>query len=190
MASASFDSADAAAMNAFTVEALGIGPEDRVLEIGFGPGEALAECVRLTPGGFVAGIDRSAEMLRMAEDRNRRAVMQEHLELTLGDADALPYEDAGFDKVFAVNVLHFWQTPEQALAECLRVLKPGGLAAFSVTHPDSWPPGLAETGVLIAREPQEIQALLTRAGFSGVETRWLTQEGGTGFLVLGRKQGD
>jgi tRNA G46 methylase TrmB len=60
--------------NAFVFEQLRIQPMDRVLEIGFGPGEALAEASRLTPTGFVAGIDGSETMLRMAEDRNRRAI--------------------------------------------------------------------------------------------------------------------
>src|SRR3989338_6828815 len=82
-----------------------------MLEVGFGPGEAIAEAVRLTPQGFVAGIDFSETMLRMAEKRNHRAMMEEHVELTLGEAGKLPYEEESFDKVFAMNVFHFWQEP-------------------------------------------------------------------------------
>src|SRR5688500_9869612 len=62
-------------LNTFALELLKIQPTDHVLEIGFGPGIALAEVVRLTPKGSVSGIDHSPEMLEMAEHNNHRAIM-------------------------------------------------------------------------------------------------------------------
>lgn len=177
-----------APMNAFTLEQMDIRPTDRVLEIGFGPGESIAEAARLTPQGFVAGIDHSEEMLRMAEDRNRKAVLQEQVELTLGTAAEMPYRDDAFDKAFAVNVLHFWPDARAELSETLRVLAPGGRAVFFLTHPGSWPPGLGGTGVFIAREAEDVAQLLREAGFRDVEIRWMTWEGGKGFAVIGFKE--
>lgn len=173
--------------NAFVFECLRIQPMDRVLEIGFGPGEALAEAARLTPTGFVAGIDASETMLHMAEDRNRRAITQEHIELTLGSADALPYPDAHFDAAYSVNVLHFWPDARKELSECLRVLKPAGRALFYVTHPSAWFAGLAQTGVFIAREPEEVVRLLTEAGFQEVEVHEHAAAETKGFAVTGKK---
>ncbi|TSC58804.1 MAG: methylase [Candidatus Peregrinibacteria bacterium Greene0416_19] len=173
--------------NAFTFSCLQIEPADHVLEIGFGPGEGIAEAVRLTPQGYVAGIDHSDAMLKMAQERNHRAIMEEHVELTLGDAAALPYEDESFDKIFSVNVFHFWPEPLRELAECRRVLKTSGLIVFFLTHPSSWLPGMAGTDVFIAREPEEIEKLFARAGFRNVESRTAMFEDRKGFAVLGTK---
>jgi tRNA G46 methylase TrmB len=55
-----------AAMNEQCVHWLAPAPADRVLEIGFGHGRTLAAIAERTPSGLVAGVDPSAEMLRMA----------------------------------------------------------------------------------------------------------------------------
>jgi SAM-dependent methyltransferase len=170
---------------AFVFECLRVQPEDHVLEIGFGPGEGIAEAVRLTPKGFVAGIDHSETMLAAAEKRNHRAVMQERVELTLGSATELPYKDGSFDKIFAVNVFHFWPDPTRELSECARVLKPGGQIVLYVVHPASWLKGFAESGVFVAREPEESDNIFAAAGFTKVEHRMQTFEGGKGFVVMG-----
>ncbi len=172
---------------AFIFKCINVQPNDHVLEIGFGPGEGIAEAVRLTPDGYVAGIDHSQTMLTVAEERNHRAIMQEHVELTLGNAAQLPYQDESFDKVFAVNVFHFWPEPLRELTECKRVLKPNGLVAFFLTNPSSWPPGIADTGVFIAREPEEIATILKNAGFQNTETRPITSSEWKGFVVMGTK---
>ncbi len=169
------------------IEALELKPNDHVLEIGFGPGEGIAEAVRLTPSGFVAGIDHSDAMLKMAEQRNHKAVMQEHVELTIGSADELPYEDESFNKIFSVNVFHFWPNPSIELSEQMRVLKPGGRVVHFVVHPSSWFKGLDTTDVFIAREPQEIEKIFTAAGLRNVKSRNFESEGWKSFLVLGEK---
>lgn len=172
---------------AFAIKHLHVRSADHVLEIGFGPGEGIAELVRHTPNGYIAGIDHSQTMLETAEQRNHRAIMQEHVELTLGDARVLPYEDESFDKVFAVNVFHFWSDPSQELKECARVLKPGGRALFYLTHPSSWLKGLETTGVFVAREPEETQRILEQAGFRNVKSHVLESKDGKGCVVLGEK---
>jgi SAM-dependent methyltransferase len=63
----------------------------------------------------------------------------------LGDAVALPLEDACLAAVVTVNVLYHLPEPEQAIAEARRVLRPGGLfAAATVARDDS--PELASVG--------------------------------------------
>ncbi|HLD71803.1 MAG TPA: methyltransferase domain-containing protein [Candidatus Peribacteraceae bacterium] len=174
---------------AFTIECLQIQPGDHLLEIGFGPGEAIAEAVRLTPHGYIAGIDHSSAMLTIAEQRNHRAIMQEHVELTLGDARKLPYEDDSFDTVFAVNVFHFWPDSTRELAECRRVLKSGGRIVFFLTHPSSWLPGIRDTGVFVAREAEDVEKILVTAGFGNVQSHTTkTEPDGKGFVVMGQKE--
>jgi cyclopropane fatty-acyl-phospholipid synthase-like methyltransferase len=60
--------------NAWTVALMDLEPGDHVLEIGFGPGQAIQEVAKLTPKGFVGGIDLSYTMLLQASKRNSAAI--------------------------------------------------------------------------------------------------------------------
>lgn len=175
-------------VTAFTIECMNVQPADHVLEIGFGPGEGIAQLVQITTEGFVAGLDYSQDMLTMAEERNHRALMQEKAELTLGEASAMPYSDEEFHKVFGVNVFHFWEDPTTELAECFRILKHGGRVGFFMAYPSHWIPGLKESGVFIAREPEDVEAVLQNAGFMYAQSRSITLGEYKGFCTVADKQ--
>jgi ubiquinone/menaquinone biosynthesis C-methylase UbiE len=85
--------------NAWVVSQLRLQPEDRVLEIGCGPGAAIHDVAKVAMRGFVAGIDPSDVMLRQAAHRNRRDIRRGRVELKLASMSAIPYGDATFDKV-------------------------------------------------------------------------------------------
>src|SRR5882672_2686621 len=60
--------------NLWVVSLLDVQPTDRVLEIGFGPGLAIAELARRANRGHIYGIDHSAVMTRQASRRNAAAI--------------------------------------------------------------------------------------------------------------------
>lgn len=98
----------------------------RVLEIGCGTGNLLLLAHRLTPGVVTTGLDPDTDALdRAARKARRRGV---DLQLDLGYADSLPYEDGSVDVVLSSLMLH--HLPEAAkvpaLREARRVLRPGG----------------------------------------------------------------
>jgi ubiquinone/menaquinone biosynthesis C-methylase UbiE len=62
--------------NTWVLSLLELQAEDRVLEVGFGPGTAIEHVARLATRGFVAGIDPSEVMLRQASGRNRNHIRQ------------------------------------------------------------------------------------------------------------------
>jgi ubiquinone/menaquinone biosynthesis C-methylase UbiE len=157
-----------AAMNAACVAWLAPAPADRVLEIGFGHGRTLSWIAERAPSGFVAGVDPSPEMLRMAARRNRAALMDGRVALALGSAEALPFPDAHFDKLLAANCVQFWDLP-RALAEAHRVLRPGGTLLLGIRMREAEQgrfasPGFSEAQVEALREP------LARAGFAAVRS--------------------
>ncbi len=119
-------------MNALAVECLAPGPTDRVLEVGFGPGCGLARLAAAAPQGRIDGIDHSELMVEAARRRNWRAVESGRVAPRLANVDALPYEDAAFDGVMAVNNHQFWPEPVAALREVARVLRSGGRLVVAI----------------------------------------------------------
>ena len=111
---------------------LEIHDKDRVLEVGFGSGVDIRRVSEIAVKGFVAGVDHSEVMLEQARRRNRAAIQAGRVELHLSAADHLPFPDGSFEKVFSINVAHFWPEPVVPLREMRRVLREGGRIAIAV----------------------------------------------------------
>jgi ubiquinone/menaquinone biosynthesis C-methylase UbiE len=156
--------------NRWVASLLDVQPTDRVLEIGFGPGLAIAELSRrVGPAGHVYGIDRSEVMLRQATRRNAAAIQAGRVTLTLGAVEHLPPALNGpFDAILAVNSLGFWTAPVERLEELRRRLTPGGRIAIA-SQPRC--PGATRTTSLDAAG--EITDLLQAAGFTRTRTEIL-----------------
>src|SRR5690349_2085160 len=76
--------------NIWAVSLLDVRPTDRVLEIGFGPGVAIAEFARRATQGQVFGIDHSRAMVRHAARRNAAAVRAHRVHLMRASVERLP----------------------------------------------------------------------------------------------------
>jgi ubiquinone/menaquinone biosynthesis C-methylase UbiE len=168
--------------NSRTVDLLDIRPEDRVLEVGFGPGLAVARAAELATAGKVVGIDHSELMLRQARRRNAKAISAGRVELWLGSADALPRFDIRFDKVLAVNVYMFWEHPVSVLSGLREVMCPGGVIALTL-QPRSRNATADDTRAAAGRMSASLQA----AGFGEVRTELLDMAPVAAACVLGRK---
>ena len=58
--------------------------------------------------------------------------------MAVADGEALPFRDDTFDFVYAHGVVQYAADDRQVVAECRRVLRPGGLAMFQVYNRISW----------------------------------------------------
>ena len=97
---------------------------DTLLEVGTGPGIIALEVADAV--GSVVAMDRSGEMIRIAEKRRGEAAVP-NIRFEEGDAHRLVYRDESFDAVVASNILHLLPDPGMALNEIVRVMKKGGL---------------------------------------------------------------
>jgi SAM-dependent methyltransferase len=169
--------------NRWTLTLLDVAPEHRVLEIGFGPGLAVAEAARRASRGHVVGVDHSAVMLRQASRRNREAIAAGRVELHLAPAGALPDLGPPFDRIFSVNCLMFWPEPVEILRSLRERLTPAGVMA--VTHQPR-KPGADQADV--GRAADEIAAQLEAAGFEPFRCETLPLRPVSAACVLARRR--
>ncbi len=168
----------------WAVSLLDIQPTDQVLEIGFGPGVAIAELARIG-AGHVYGVDHSGVMLRQASKRNAAAIRAGRVTLIRASADQLPPALNGpFDAILAVNSLGFWPAPGQRLAELRRRLAPGGRVA--IASQPRCPGATADTSRRAARE---IEGLLSDAGFTHLSTQVFALSPPAACVLAGRRPG-
>ena len=115
---------------------LGLRPGERVLDMGCGAGRHAFEMYKR--GADVVAFDQDADEL--ATVREWFAAMRDSGEVPAGaeadtkegDALALPFADGEFDRIVAAEVLEHVPADIQAIAELVRVLRPGGTMAVSV----------------------------------------------------------
>ena len=148
-----------------------------VLDVACGPG-SVSDAVRKA-GGIPTGVDFSGKMIAIAQ------TTFPDLSFVQGDAQNLPFEDAGFDRVLINFGLLHLSRPEKGCAEACRVLKSGGRFGFTVWAGPEENPGAkivndaiethADLDVGLPEGPphylygdrHECQKVLEHAGFDG-----------------------
>ena len=114
------------ALAALVADSAGMGPGDRVLDVGFGfADQDLFWLDVYRPDGIV-GLNVTASQVEVARRRVREAGLEDRIDLRLGSATAMPLEDASVDKVVALECAFHFETRERFFQEARRVLRPGG----------------------------------------------------------------
>jgi O-methyltransferase/aklanonic acid methyltransferase len=167
-----------AAWGARLVELMALKPGDHLLDVATGRGAVLLPAAhQVGSSGRVVGIDLSAAMVEETAAATRGLD-----QTTVGkmDAEHLEFAEASFDAVACAFALFLFPAQDLALREMARVLKPGGVAAFSVfgRTPPPFDPAWAifgqqalTYGVSVrlpqraALTPDELTSLLSQAGF-------------------------
>jgi SAM-dependent methyltransferase len=106
----------------------------RVLEVGCGAGTDLVRFAR--HGARATGIDLAPSSIALAKQNFVYAGLS--ADLLVADGETLPFRDASFDLVYAHGVVQYTSSDRALVAECRRVLRPGGLAVFQVYNRVSW----------------------------------------------------
>jgi len=136
--------ASEAPLTAMGLDLLAIVSGEHMLEIGCGTGHALAVMQEKSSAtGRVMGIDLSPAMCRRARRRLEGIGLQRHVIVVCGDALHLPLPSGGLQGVFVSFTLELFETQEivQLLAECRRVLCPGGrlgVVSLFKSEPAGW----------------------------------------------------
>ena len=105
------------------VEAAGIEPGMKVVDVGCGPGGLTAELAELVGVDNVAAIDPAEQFADACSERNPGA------DVRVGVAEDLPWRDGSFDAALSSLVIAFMQDPDAGVREMMRVTRPGGVVA-------------------------------------------------------------
>ncbi|MBZ9656691.1 class I SAM-dependent methyltransferase [Phyllobacterium lublinensis] len=165
------------------LDAAGVKPGDAVLDVACGTGVlALAAAERVGPGGSIAALDATPEMLAVARRKSDR------VDWCHGMAEALPFANDSFDAVVSQFGMMFFSDRPAAMREMFRVLRSGGRLAVAVCDSLGHSPGYAAFATLLKRlfgdsvaeafsapfvlgDPQLLLSICGEAGIAGARVQ-------------------
>jgi len=139
-----------------------------MLDIGCGGGATLKRLLKRSKNAQVYGIDISEESVAKAIEVNADMI-DKQVFVQQGSAATLPYENAKFDLVTAVETVYFWQNLPYCLKEVCRVLKPRGHFAIMVEVVDTNSKWTNVVDGMTAYTPEQLKTLLDDTGFVQTE---------------------
>ena len=163
------------------VVAAGLTAQDRVVDVGCGPGTAIRAASQHCKAAI--GVDPSAASVRLGRLVNRfRLHRSRNTSLLPGLAEALPVPDRSVTVVWALASFHHWSDPAGGLLEAKRVLEPGGrlLVMERVVKPGAR--GHARHGLSVD-QLDNAKLAFVRAGFTEV-TREQRDTGRTTWSIV------
>jgi SAM-dependent methyltransferase len=135
------------------LEAAHLSPGMRVLDLACGVGDpALSIAQEVAPSGRVTATDLGPGMMSLAEELARKKGLT-NIEFRQANAESLPFADACYDVISCRFGIMFFPDLPKALHECLRVLKPGGRAAFVAWGKLAQPFFTTTAGILLKHLP-------------------------------------
>ena len=103
------------------------GTPQRILDVACGTGDSTISIAKAAAeGSSVTGADISEGMMALVKGKAEKAGVGERISLQVADGEALPYEEASFDRVTCAFGIRNFEHKEKGLAEFFRVVKPGG----------------------------------------------------------------
>jgi SAM-dependent methyltransferase len=158
-------------------------PAVDVADIGCGDGYLTIETARWARR--VVAVDRSREVLARARELAARRGAGGNITWKRGELEALPLDDGSVDVALLSQALHHAEHPQAAIAEAVRILRPGGrvLVLDLRTHGESWVRERLGDHVL-GFDDRELASLLERGGLDDVRVRVGARLDGDPFTVL------
>jgi SAM-dependent methyltransferase len=155
----------------------------RILDIGCGGGRTLSTLAAMASDGHVDGVDYAPASVAIARETNADLIQSGRAAVHQASVSNLPFADASFDLVTAVETHYYWPSLTDSVREVLRVLAPGGrFVIIAETYKGrslDWIFGPVMRWLLRATylTPEEHRAVLIQAGFHDVQIDTLRSRG-------------
>ena len=103
---------------------------ETILDLATGTADLAIALAKYNPQAHIVGVDISEKMLEIGKEKVNQQGLDNQIELRLGDAVSLPFDDNSFDVVTVGFGIRNFENREQGLSEIHRVLKPNGHAVI------------------------------------------------------------
>jgi len=166
-----------------------VGKADVILDVGCGGGRTIKKLTAMAADGKVFGVDHAKGSVAASRAMNAALIEAGRVDVREASVSKLPFADAKFDLVTAVETQYYWPDMVNDMREIRRVLKPGGtLVTIAETYKNGSGSAWIEGGVMkLLRSKQlsvdEERELFAAAEFTDVQTfeehkkRWLCVTG-------------
>lgn len=147
-----------------------------ILDIGYGNGYLLKKMSKRLDNTKFYGIDISKDMLKIATNKNKKAIQNRQMFLSIGDVMNTNFKDNSFDFIDTTNTVYFWDNIENAYIEIKRILKNNGIF-INLFYSDKWLNKIQYTKYNFNKySPDYIKNIINQLGFSKVELVKLKEE--------------
>ncbi len=161
-----------------------------VLDVGCGGGRTVGKLAMCARNGTVHGVDHARASVLAARSMNRELIDAGRVRIEEASVSELPYADATFDLVTAVETHFWWRDLGAGMRETYRVLKPGGSMVVIVEFYNGgkharYADRLRRHTTMAVMDIPQHEAMFTDAGFTGVRPIEEPQKGW--LCVIGMK---
>jgi cyclopropane fatty-acyl-phospholipid synthase-like methyltransferase len=162
-----------------------IDTEQKILEIGYGPGLGLNKLLTQNKKVIFHGIDFSKLMYKRAAKLNKHHIRKNRLNLIHGDLKEHNFNDEKYRVIFSINVVYFWKSLDEYFKKIYNLLNKNSLfILFFVIPEDLIKIKLTQTDVFYKYEKNEIINRLKNNGFKKFDLKEDTTEGSRGNYIF------
>jgi cyclopropane fatty-acyl-phospholipid synthase-like methyltransferase len=149
------------------IKELDLQPQDKLLEIGYGPGVGINMIAKACISCTIHGIDFSNLMYKRASKYNKQYLDNNTMLLQYGDFLKTPVVSREYDKILCLNVVYFWNELQEPFKKILSLLTTGG--TFFIYMADKNALQKAPDNVFNKYSIEQIVEALKSVGFGDVE---------------------
>jgi cyclopropane fatty-acyl-phospholipid synthase-like methyltransferase len=148
---------------------LDLQPQDKLLEIGYGPGIGIRLIAEKCSTCTIHGIDFSKLMYKRASKYNKQYIDAGRVQLQHGDFLHVPVAQNEYDKIFCLNVVYFWNELRAPFEKVHSLLKQSGSLHIYMADKQVLLEKKAPDSVFNKYSIEQVEEALKAAGFTSVE---------------------
>jgi ubiquinone/menaquinone biosynthesis C-methylase UbiE len=167
------------------IKEMDIQSDDKLLEIGYGPGLGIEMISKLNESCTIHGVDFSKLMYDKARKFNKSNIEKGKVQLQYGDFLKIPIAENQYDKIFCLNVIYFWDELNLPFEKTLSLLKISSIFYIFMVDANTLNEKRAPDRVFNKYSIEQVVEALKSAGFIGIEYYF-----NKGYYIQAKKSAD
>jgi SAM-dependent methyltransferase len=151
------------------IKEMDIQSDDKLFEIGYGPGLGIHMINQLCESCTIHGVDFSKLMYKKASNYNKSIIDKGKVHLQYGDYLNITIAQNQYDKIFCLNVIYFWDELYKPFEKTLSLLKTNGVFYIYMVNADTLIEKKAPDSVFNKYSIEQVVGSLKSAGFTEIE---------------------